>query len=61
MVKQNKITTKTSEFFSIIEKKVKDGKYVFTYHAEQRGVQRQVLDEEVLNILKISPDILGPG
>lgn len=52
MVKPNKITTKASELFSIIETKIKDGKYVFTCHAEQRRSERQILDEEVLNVLE---------
>jgi hypothetical protein len=55
MIKPDKITTNIKKFFSIVEKKIKDGKYIFTHHAEKRSSERQILDEEVLNILENKP------
>lgn len=51
-VKPKKITTNSKELFTIIENKIAQGMCIFTDHAKQRGTQRGITDEEVLNILE---------
>lgn len=52
MARPNKITTKTRELFSLIEKKIMAGQYVFSPHATERGLQRGITEEEVIDMLR---------
>ena len=52
MARPSKITTKDDELFSFIEKKIQDCQYVFSPHAVERGKQRGITEEEVLDMLK---------
>ncbi len=51
-MKPKKITTNSKELFAIIEQKIAQGLYIFTSHAKQRGKQRNITEEQVLNILE---------
>jgi hypothetical protein len=41
-----------AELFTFIEQKIREKKYIFTSHAQQRGEERNISDLDVLNILE---------
>ncbi|KTD77923.1 hypothetical protein Lwor_1805 [Legionella worsleiensis] len=44
------------ELFALIEQKIRDKSYAFVPHAQQRMLERQILEIDVINILKGIPD-----
>ncbi|HGC5753110.1 TPA: hypothetical protein ACIZBK_002795 [Legionella pneumophila] len=52
MARPSKITTITNELFSLIENKIEAGQYIFSSHATVRGLQRDITEEEAIDMLR---------